>query len=229
MAQAVENSHQQQDGWSAGRRATLSLEFNWIRAFRLSDGRLTRDRHLAEQDRQRRVAQRHRDVSAALNALLRVPVTIDNRRATPARVEFVRDLATAGVLPALVHGQIESLITITDATWQPLSRLRDLLHSEEVEHYCWTITLVDSSGQHLGVPNGYDPLTCNDAAPPVHYLQAALKELVQQGWQVSSVEATHDHDNGPQSVYSLDHLDWESLRALWYSLARSGAFNRQVH
>lgn len=128
-------------------------------------------------------------------------------------------MTTANVLPPAVHSQLGSLTTITDATWQFLSRLRDLLHPDEVKHYCWTLTLLDNLGRFLDIPGGFDPLEHHDAAPPVQALRAALNVLAGEGWQAVSVDTEHDDDDPPNADW-LDPLSWESLRAVRYGLVR---------
>jgi hypothetical protein len=200
-------------------RAVLSLEFGSVRAFRLSGGQLTRDRRCAEQDRRHRIARRTADVSTAMAALLRLPV-IAARHPTSARVQLIGDLIGAGVLPVALHGQVDGLTAIDDATWAAVSRLRDLIQPEEVEVDCWSFTLLDNHGRSFEVPSDYDPLEHSCDELPASTLGSVLDALTADGWQVTSWDVEHYPPECPEVEEGLDPLAAGLIRVVRYSLAR---------
>ncbi len=184
--------------------------------FRLLDGSLTRDQSVAEQDRKCRAAQHQNTVNAAMAALLRVPVVVAGWRRTPERVQAVRDLVASGVLPAVIERQVDTFTTIDDATWKPVSRLRELTQPEEVECGCWNLTLLDDRGQCLEVPGDYDPLEHRGTLLS-RALDSLLVALNAEGWSVKSVVTKFYPPDDSDACREPDD-DW--VRGVSYELVR---------
>lgn len=107
-------------------------------------------------------------------------------------------------------------MAINDATWEPVSRLRDLTLSEEVECGCWSLTLLDDGGQSLEVPGDFNPLE-HQGELPTQTLDSLLLALKAGGWSVKLV-ATRCYS--PDDLDRYGEPDDNLIREVRYELGR---------
>lgn len=194
--------------------------------FRLPDGSFTMDRTTAMACPRRMPAEDREAARPIIGALLRLAPAASGA-ATPARLEWVRRMAAAGLLPSVVADSVVAGGRLGDREWEILRPLVDHVPLEIVENSYWTLRLDDGPGLVTPSTNG-EALGGGGPEPPDGRVLAIIRALSCSGWKLDSVtgpeSCEEDEDTGLE--WCEEDEDWGLTADRTYVFRREAALPR---
>lgn len=159
--------------------------------YRLSTGRVTASREEAVRDLPRRQQQSADVVARVLLELATSQVSAG--RSTPARIDAVRWLVQAGLVPEAHAERFLGTGCVADGVWVLLAPLRELAAPVETVVRRWSMTL-EIDGRRHDLPAEHRPE--DHESSPRAELRAIATLLIADGWQARNLTTLQvpDHD-----------------------------------